>query len=116
MVLCFGSWMLLLSKYDLSSSCSYGTGLIIIAMALFFYIWAANAAPLAGIASGVCGVGNTFELQSSDCDRIQANEAIIQGAPAIAVIIGIFGLVAVVTGNHANDLFEERCKGQRKTN
>jgi hypothetical protein len=46
----------------------------------------------------VCGVGNTFGLQSSDCDRIQANEAIIPGAPTIAVIIGIFGLVAVVTG------------------
>jgi hypothetical protein len=43
-------------------------------MAAFFYIWAANAAPLAGIASGVCGVGNTFGLHSSDCDRIQANE------------------------------------------
>ena len=73
-------------------------GLIIFGMAAFFYIWAANAAPFTGIASGVCGVGNTFGLQSSDCDRIQANEAIIQGAPAIAVIIGIFGLVAVVTG------------------
>jgi hypothetical protein len=40
-------------------------GLIIIAMALFFYIWAANAAPLAGIASGVCSVANTFGLQSN---------------------------------------------------
>jgi hypothetical protein len=29
-------------------------GLIIFEMAAFFYIWAANAAPLAGIASGLC--------------------------------------------------------------
>ena len=40
-------------------------GLIIIAMALFFYIWAANAVPLAGIASGVSSVANTFGLQSN---------------------------------------------------
>jgi hypothetical protein len=46
--------------------------LIIFGMAAFFYIWATNAAPLAGIANGVCGVSNTFGLQSSDCDRIQA--------------------------------------------
>ena len=35
-------------------------GLIIIAMALFFYIWAANTVLLAGIASGVSSVANTF--------------------------------------------------------
>ena len=46
----------------------------------------------------MCGVSNIFGLQSSDYDRIQANEAIIQGAPAIVVIIGIFELVAVGAG------------------
>ena len=68
----------------------------------FFYISAANAAPLAGIASGVCSVANTFRLQSNStsetCDRILANEVIIQSGPMIAIIIGIFGLVAVLIG------------------
>lgn len=77
-------------------------GLIIIAMSLFFYIWAANAAPLAGIANGVCSVANTLGLQSNDtaetCNRIQVNEGIIMISPSIAIIVGFLGLLAIIIG------------------
>jgi hypothetical protein len=58
--------------------------------------------PLAGIASGVCSVANTFGLQSNStsetCYRIQANEGIIQSAPSIAIIVGFLGLLAIIIG------------------
>ena len=62
----------------------------------------ANAAPLAGLASGVCSAANTFGLQSDNtaetCNRIQVNEGIIIIAPRIAIIVGFLGLLAIIIG------------------
>ena len=35
---------------------------------------------------------------SETCNRIQANEGIIQSAPSIAIIVGFLGLLAIIIG------------------
>jgi hypothetical protein len=70
-----------------------------VGMAGFFWIWAANAAPLANIAQGVCNVSNSLGIQfTGTCERIAANEEIIQSGPIIAVAVGFFGIIAIIYG------------------
>jgi hypothetical protein len=80
-------------------------GLLMIIIGAFVYIWAQNAAPLAGIAKDVCNssVGQLGQsLLGSNapetCNKVNANAAIIDKGPLFSGALTLIGFLLIITG------------------
>ena len=80
-------------------------GLLMIIIGAFVYIWAQNAAPLAGIAQDVCNssVGQLGQSllggnATETCNKVNANAAIIDKGPLFSSALTLIGFLLIITG------------------